>query len=129
MRSGRFSPDVRPTDSTTSPGTTEAVTAATDGASLRWLHDSLKHTVGEREAGALMQLVPAVPCHNLVTKDYFDTQLEARLANMVTNDHLDARLAGTDAKLERAFRSQMVWLIATIITFNGALAAFFTLAH
>ncbi len=43
--------------------------------------------------------------------------------DLVTRDHLDARLAQMDAKIERSTRTVIVWMIGALFASNGMMLA------
>lgn len=55
--------------------------------------------------------------------------VDAPWDNLVTRDHLDARVSQIDATLERSLRKQTVWLVSAMFAFNGLLAAWLTAFH
>ncbi|WP_419856339.1 hypothetical protein [Candidatus Poriferisodalis sp.] len=68
------------------------------------LYAWLREHAGESEAEYLMSCLAPAPLSDLVTKDYLDAtldaKLDAKLSNYVTKDYLDATLdAKLDAKL------------------------------
>lgn len=79
-----------------------------------------------RTAEVLMQSVVDAPWDNLVTKDHLD----ARLAQVdIRFAQVDTRFAQLDATIERSMRRLTFWLVSAMFAFNGLLAAWITAFH
>lgn len=94
--------------------------ATTDDPSLYWLYDSLKHTIGEREAGALMQLVPTVPWDDLVTKEDLHHALRTEITGVRTD--LETQITGVRADMA-SLRTDLETQITGIRTDMASLRA------
>ena len=74
------------------------------------LYAWLREQAGESEAEYLMSCLPPAPLPDLVTKDYFDASLDAKLSNFVTKDYfdasLDAKLSNVNARIDRLAEQQ-----------------------
>ena len=82
------------------------------------LYAWLREQAGESEAEYLMSCLPPAPLPDLVTKDYFDAsldaKLDAKLSKFVTKDYLDsvldaklgAELSSVNARIDRLAEQQ-----------------------
>lgn len=74
------------------------------------LYAWLREQAGESEAEYLMSCLPPAPLPDLVTKDYFDAsldaKLDAKLSKFVTKDYLDVELSKVNTRIDRLAEQQ-----------------------
>lgn len=91
------------------------------------IYNELTEATSPMTAEVLVHGAIATRRDDLVTNDHLDLRLaeiDARFAEM--NAKMDAGFARLDARIERSMRQQLVWLLAAMFTFNGLLATWLT---
>ncbi len=77
-----------------------------------------------------MQSIVDAPWDNLVTTEHLDArlaQVDARFARVESRfDTMEVRI---DATIAQSLRKQTIWMVSAMFAFNGLLAAWITAFH